>query len=258
MYHPCLYVDHPLLYICLCSSPYPPFPFLPHSFISHHPAFTSPFPPPPPHTHTLLSTFSITITGFTVQSSASSNTISRTLTTSSLISVVEQQLVINLGQADMSAIKLTAGLAKTSLNAYYSILFRSASDIAGNAITTVPTTAAQAFNTFIPDTVPPQIIKWSLDMTLGVLTIVFTEPILANVVGSGTTAAVANILVTEITLQSTFSRSAGWVMIADSDLFFTSPLPLPLTFKLSRSRLTFTQTPHYHLPPSPLTAPPPP
>ena len=81
---------------------------------------------------------SIVVTGFSVQSSATSNTISRALTSTSLVTIVEQQLVVTLGQADLSAIKLTAGLAKTALNAYYSVLFRSGADIAGNALTTVP------------------------------------------------------------------------------------------------------------------------
>ena len=109
---------------------------------------------------------SVVLPGFHIQASGTDATVSYALTATSAVVTTGTEVIINLGVPDISALKLRAGLVTTLATSFFAIDFRSATDIAGNYMLSIVSTAATQFNVYIADTVPPVVSSWPLSLSL--------------------------------------------------------------------------------------------
>jgi hypothetical protein len=135
---------------------------------------------------------SISITGFRIQSTAVSKANSRLLT-DGIVSTNGTIVAISFSKKDEAILKITAGLAKDLSTSYLSLDFKPLSDIAGNFLATILDTNARQVDVYIADTIRPFLsTTFGLDMTLNILTLIFSEPVRSN------------FNITSITLQPSF------------------------------------------------------
>ncbi|KAL5489582.1 hypothetical protein EMCRGX_G018692 [Ephydatia muelleri] len=90
---------------------------------------------------------------------------------STVLSVVSNVLTVILSPADLDFIKL--GLP-SSLNLFISFSASLGADFAGNHVIPV---SATAVTSIIPDTTPPQLLNFTLDLNSGKVQLIFNEPI---------------------------------------------------------------------------------
>ena len=102
----------------------------------------------------------VILTGFHIQASATDATLSYTLSAASVVTTTGTEFVISLGVADLSALKLRAGLTKGLDTSFFAVDFRSAADIAGNYLLSIVQTAATPFTVYVADNVSPQVTRW--------------------------------------------------------------------------------------------------
>lgn len=89
-------------------------------------------------------------------------------------------LNITLSTEDSENIKLREKLFKSIETTFLSFAFKTVADFAGNSVGTIQTAAAKALTRYIPDTVPPSLQSFELDMTSEILTLTFSEPVRAS------------------------------------------------------------------------------
>lgn len=125
---------------------------------------------------------SIDLSSLTIQNKASSPTSSVTLSHSSVpVDGNSDQITISLSQGDLFALQLDVTLAVSANDAFISIDSDFITDIEGRAIRSIPPTSALSLTSFfIPDTTPPFLSSFSLDMNTGTILLNFSEPILPS------------------------------------------------------------------------------
>ena len=137
------------------------------------------------------------------------------------------EIELELTTADLNIIKQLTDLAVLTNNTYLTILGGAIEDMNGNLLVPVDRTTSLVANELIPDSVPPELLLFNLDVDVGILTLMFSE-----------TVNVSTLDIEEITLQdapfadnvthqhtlssasSTSSPNSAIVMvdIADADL----------------------------------------
>ena len=143
-----------------------------------------------------LSTFNVT--QFTLQSSHSTPSQSYTLTTTSLTSATDSTyFTITISTIDLNTIKFLSELAYNENSTFISLTSLFITDMFGNRIVRIPTTDGEMITEFIPDSTPPAVEYFDLDLNVGNLTLVFSETVNAS-----------SLDVTQITLQNSLLTSA--------------------------------------------------
>ena len=141
---------------------------------------------------------SVNITQFTLYSDRSSTaTASYTLTGGVISSPDGNVLDIYLSNVDLNEIKLLQNLCTSITNCIPAFTSRFVSDLAGNPVNVLSPQLSQPFETFVPDTTPPYLLQFSLDMNTSLLALFFSEPVNGNTFDP-----------TQITLQSSSTSSA--------------------------------------------------
>ena len=82
-------------------------------------------------------------------------------------------LILTLSEADLNAIKSRPGLGSDSSNTYLSVTITTVQDTTRNPL--VPTT--RIASVFVPDTTPPSLLSFSLDLTTSSLDLTFDETV---------------------------------------------------------------------------------
>ena len=155
------------------------------------------------NTGTLVLTFSETVDGstlttsaITLQSASNMNglvaaTHQYTLTGGSYSPQLSTVISVSLSTADLNAIKALPIIAITNSGTFLSLTSSAVKDVYGNAITVIASTAGQASSSFTPDATSPVLSSFDINMSLGTLTLSFSEPVDAT-----------SVSVTAITLQN--------------------------------------------------------
>ena len=124
---------------------------------------------------------SINTSSLTVQNTVASSTSSVRLSRlSSPLNGNSDQLTILLSQGDLFALQLDLNLATGVDNTYISISSNFVTDIEGRPILAIPSSTALPLTSFVPDTTPPRLSSFSLDIDAGRLLLYFSEPTLPS------------------------------------------------------------------------------
>jgi hypothetical protein len=113
--------------------------------------------------------------------------------------------------------------------------------MAGNLLASIASTSGQQLDAYVADNVRPFISRYSLDMTLGLLTIVFSESVQTNLnvtsitlQSSSLAAHLSGVTLTGGTVTQTTTRGTAYVFLTSEDI-----LSIKLTAGLAR---TFAST----------------
>ena len=142
----------------------------------------------------MLSTVaSVNFTLITLQSNQTSVSISRTLIGGSAIvpQVDRTRIEFKLNAEDVRQLKLQAGLAVSTATSFVSLAAGAFQDVNKNPSVAVLSTNATQAVTFIPDTTPPDLSSFALDMQDGRLSLTFNDVMNTS-----------SLDVTQLTLQS--------------------------------------------------------
>ena len=195
----------------------------------------------------LILTFSETVnastadpTQLTLQSTSEVNgfTEAVSLTSSTTSSVSSSVIVIYLSSNDLNAIKRYTNLATGLHNSFLSFSAALISDMSGNPVAPVPSSAAQAVVAYTPDIVNPEIVSFSINITSGILSMTFSETVnvssfnfsgLTLVNGppmnvNGELLPVSNYTLTGGTLHSQFNDPVVIVALTQHDLNAIVPI----------------------------------
>ena len=158
-----------------------------------------------------------------IQSTPSINDGSKhTLSTSSVSSTQSSnEILIHLPKSDLDSIKANLDLATKPNTSYVSFPTTAAEDIEGRNVIGVANTGAQRVSLYIPDTTPPQLESYTIDMDTGTLSMTLSEPVLLQ----SYTPQELTIQNTANTPSSSFTLTSGSVSasndIADSVITLT-------------------------------------
>jgi hypothetical protein len=125
-----------------------------------------------------MSVSSVNVSEIALQSAsvAGAGTTQVTLTDSSVVTVDDNTtIVVSLSDADADALQLDDNLAVSSQTTFMTISSEGALDTAGNLITAVDSSNALAVTTFTDDTTAPSLVSCAVNMTSGVVSLVFDE-----------------------------------------------------------------------------------
>ena len=114
---------------------------------------------------------------------------------------------ISFTEADLNMLKLRTEIATTTANSFVSFTSNTVTDFAGNDVIAVAPSSARQANSFIPDTTAPELVRYSLDMDDGFLSLTFSE-----------TVDSSTIAVSDITLLDTerVADATGSYKLTDS------------------------------------------
>ena len=108
----------------------------------------------------------------------SNGSVSVTLTdASTFLIVANTDFIITMGTTDLNSLKILQPSANWSLTVQSGAIFDN--NVGSNSLQTIP------FSFFVPDTTPPNLFGFSLNMNSKTLTLSFNEPIIANNATSG-------------------------------------------------------------------------
>jgi len=109
-------------------------------------------------------------------------------------------LAVSLGAADMNRIKYIPPLCTSALSSYLGLMAGSVQDMYGNNIAS--SVSYVGAGVFVAAETSPQVLQWSLNMTAGTLTLLFSE-----------TVNISTISATAITLQNKVAGSTETVAL---------------------------------------------
>ena len=110
-----------------------------------------------------------------IQNDLSFPTSSYVLQSSSVISMMDNVVAIQLSDADQDGIKGNPNIAVNVSNTFIALLNGSASDSSGNVVTETITTPATG--TILQDITPPELLSYTIDLSTEFLALTFTEVI---------------------------------------------------------------------------------
>jgi hypothetical protein len=122
-------------------------------------------------------------TAYTVQAQKSlalnmdNNGLYYTLTSGSVLTIANTQLVITLTNSDLNEIKRRPMLATNENNTYLSFTESAIQDTSSNFIVPNISTSAVEVGNYTKDTTPPELISFNLDLNLGQLILRFSETV---------------------------------------------------------------------------------
>jgi len=93
-------------------------------------------------------------------------------------STASQTLVVALSENDCAGINIESRLAKSIDTTRITMEPEAARDVAGNRVTRIYDGAGMAPSAYTPDSTPPQLLRFWIDVDRGTLTFNFTEPVL--------------------------------------------------------------------------------
>ena len=131
-----------------------------------------------------IETSSLNVSGITIQ--ATSGVITNTslyyrLTSARSVSVdVSNVITIELSNVDYNALQLRLGVATARSNTFLTMDPTTVTDRSARRNMAQPIRAvnAQLVSTFIADTLPPTVLRFSLDLNAGTMSLTFSEPVL--------------------------------------------------------------------------------
>ncbi|KAL5489589.1 hypothetical protein EMCRGX_G018699 [Ephydatia muelleri] len=129
-------------------------------------------------------------------------------------------LKIKFGMQDLNVLNSFNNLAKNISNTYLSVLSTGVQDMAGNAIKQIPSTQALQASKLVPDTVPPVVQNFTLDLNTGTLVLVFSKTVMGN-----------SLLATTFTFQN--ATSGPLVKVQLSAFQFPGVSDIQMTVTLS-------------------------
>ena len=95
---------------------------------------------------------------------------------------------IDLTEDDLNTIKLNTNLGTNPSNSFLSLTGDFIRDVYANAVIPVPLSAALLVSSFTSDVTPPSLLSFSMNMTSGILSMTFSEPVnVASFLFSGIT-----------------------------------------------------------------------
>jgi hypothetical protein len=140
----------------------------------------------------------LVITQIRIQSLGNSLTNSMTLTnTQTSPTSIGNTLTIIMHKNDVQTIVLRENLAQNLTSSYLSFASKTIADYAGNALPAISSINARIFDTYVADSVPPQLLTFDLNMNTELLTLRFSEPVRSS------------MLLTSITMMSRASSFTG-------------------------------------------------
>ena len=119
-------------------------------------------------------------------------TVNSSYTTSTDSTIV----VINLGQDDLNSLKEQTGLATAVNNTHISFPSNTIRDMNANLVVPISEFEAVRTDSFYPDLIPPELVRFDINLTREVILLTFSEVVNAT-----------SIDVTQITLQGAFDSS---------------------------------------------------
>ena len=105
-------------------------------------------------------------------------------------------IIINLGSDDLNDLKRQTGLATDTNNTYISFPYETIRDMNRNLVVPVTQSEAQQADSFYPDLIPPELVRFDLNLTSEILSLTFSEVVNAS-----------SVDVTQLTLQGAFDSS---------------------------------------------------
>eukprot|EP01041_Mallomonas_annulata_P003287 gene3287-6514_t len=135
------------------------------------------------------------------------------LTGGTLLSPSGWNIVIQLTQKDLVAIKNTPTLCRVRQNTYIRISSKLTTDTSGNAMTTIPDGASMLCSKFVADSVSPTVVAITLDMAAGVISVIMSELI-----------PKASIAVTAVTLLSSNTNDGEVYVLSTASLITSKSL----------------------------------
>jgi len=87
-------------------------------------------------------------------------------------------LTYKLNVSDANSVKLLSRLAKSANGTFISLATGLVDDMAGNSMVPISPSLALAVQVFVPDTAPPRLARFSMDVNRGACSLTFDEPVL--------------------------------------------------------------------------------
>ena len=169
---------------------------------------------------TLTMTFSETVdastvdvTQLTLQSSGSGAAESFTLTGGTASVDDSTVMSVDVTHDDLNAIKALTQLATLSTNTYLSIGSGLIADMNGNAVVAIAPTSGLVVTTFVADVTAPELVAFDLDMDSGVMTLSFSETVLAS-----SLAPIRFTLDNAACATASYTLTGGTTSTVDSDV----------------------------------------
>ena len=119
---------------------------------------------------------SIDYTAFTLQNTATLPTVNYTLTNGQSASPNGLDIILLLSDFDLNSIKLIPDLATTPNTTYVSVTMEGIMDINFNLLTDITLQVAS----YTPDTTLPQLVSFTTNLNIGLLSLTFSEPVNAS------------------------------------------------------------------------------
>ena len=125
-----------------------------------------------------VSTSTLDPTQLTLQSSRMSGAVNVQLSNAASTSSPNGPvIVLDLGGDDANSIRASTQLATSIASTFLSLTASAVEDLAGNPVVSISPSNALQVSAFVPDTTPPQLISFSLDLELGSLQLFFSEAV---------------------------------------------------------------------------------
>ncbi len=160
--------------------------------------------------------------GLVIQNAATAAT-SYTLTGGSTASANGLTVVLNVTSTDLNAIKVNTGIGTIIGTSFIRTLATAVDDMATNDVNVIADGAAIIANSYTPDTTPPSLSTWTIDINAGTAVLNFNEPVDRSTLD-----------VTQITIQDTATATTS-VTLTDSSS--TSADGTAITINLSTTDL---------------------
>ena len=180
----------------------------------------------------VIDSSSVTPSLLTLQNTASGPTSSVTLSpTSRPQNENSDSIIIMFSDEDLLLLKLDLDLATSATDTFVTIEPSFATDIEGRAVPAISLSLALPLlpSSFTPDTTPPSLIAFSLDMDSGVLQLNFSEPVLSSSVNPS-----------QLTLHGQRSGSGSSLALSHATpLLTTAQALLSVELELLQSDLNF-------------------
>lgn len=145
----------------------------------------------------------------------------------SAASAASQTVIVTLGDGDFTALNLMTRLAKDADSTRLALSSSTFVDVFSNPVATIFDGQSMAVSAYAPDSTPPELARFWLDMDAGILTLNFTEPVAfatldaTRLVLAADASASSSLRLSVATTAATFYGDAGMelgIEIAATDL----------------------------------------
>ena len=161
----------------------------------------------------------LTVKSLTFQNSSGITLSNYTLYNSDSSGEVVADFIIELSRFDLNTIKRIPDLLTGISDTYLSILPQFVSDVFQNPVQIISEGSALLVSNFFPDIIPPQLERFSINMTQETITLHFSETVQSNSLNTSqiTLLSLPSLVSTNVTLHQTLS-------LYDDDFLIVFPL----------------------------------